>query len=234
MSDYFAALAARTLQPDLSVQPRRRALFEHATELPGAERESDDATEPPVAKLASEADVRVSSHRPPRPVASTESTDGEPPRLSSGLDGEVEDARRDDTRATSVPEQAPTALAVVEHAGLRIDPQPTVRATGPLPNDSPRGTAAEARPVVVRVDTAPVGPSAQPLSIAPRPNGRPADTAARGVDRAAAGTTISIHIGRVDVRAVTQAPAAQAPPRDPKRGLMSLDEYMQQRSRGRS
>ena len=45
---------------------------------------------------------------------------------------------------------------------------------------------------------------------------------------------IRIHIGRVDVRAVTATVAASSPSasRDSKRALMSLDEYVQKRDRG--
>jgi len=219
MGDYFAALAARTLRPELSVQPRQHVRWEEAAEP------MTDAFPPMEKRIGDGARLGVSN-------------EGEPPRRS----------RRKSMAQPSPPESEPVEPRSRQLRGKRkgagnledttgaaaSTPHPTVRALEPT-------IQVRFEPVTARTGDAPgKGPVA---------GDRAATTArASGIERARPLSTrlsareresttepaIRIHIGRVDVRAVTAVVPGSSPPTsgDSKRALMSLDEYVQKRDRG--
>ena len=222
MADYFAALAARTLRPEPSVQPRQRVPWEVVAE--------------PVADAFPASEKRiVDGARPSVP------DEGEPPRRS----------RRKSTAESSPPESEPVARRpgrgrgrrkrasdqADTHAAAASTPHPTVRALEP---------AVQVR--FERVAARPGDPPGKRPGVATERTG--AAARASGIERArplptrlsareresTAEPAIRIHITRVDVRAVTTAAPGSSPPasRAGQRALMSLDEYVQKRDRGGS
>jgi hypothetical protein len=222
MADYFAALAARTLRPELSVQPRQRVRWEETAEpmadaLGAAERRSADRA---------------------RPSASDE---GEPPRrLRRPSIAETSQAESESLEARPGQQRSKRGAAGDHddaNAATASTPHPTVRTVEPT--------------VQVRLERAAARPGeATSKSPAIAGDRTAATTRASGIERARPlparlsareresrpEASIRIHIGRVDVRAVTTAPSGSSPSasRDSKRALMSLDEYVQKRDRGPS
>ncbi len=220
MGDYFAALAARTLRPELSVQPRQRVRWNEVPE-PMA-----DAFPAAAATIAAGAQSSVPDG-------------GEPPRRS----------RRTSTAESSQPEREPAAPRPSQRGrrkgagdedaatpAMASTPDPTVRAVEPAvhvrfervaarPGDAPGKSAAIAGDRAAAAVRSSSSGDARPL---------PARLLAREREPASE-PAIRIHIGRVDVRAVTAA-APGSPPasRDSTRAPMSLDEYVQKRDRGAS
>jgi hypothetical protein len=219
MADYFAALAARTLRPEASVQPRRRVFWEEAAEpmavpFPATKKKIADGARPNV------------------------SDEGKPPRRS----------RRTSTAEPSPPESEPVARRPGQKRGKRkgasdqedthamaSTPHPTVRALEPTVKvrfervAAGRGDAPGKRPVVAS-ERAEATARASDIERAHR---LPTRLSARERESTAE-PAIRIHIGRVDVRAVTTAVPGSPPPasRGHTRALMSLDEYVQKRDRG--
>jgi hypothetical protein len=69
------------------------------------------------------------------------------------------------------------------------------------------------------------------VKVKPRPNIPTSDVHETGADLPTPETVINVAIGRIEVRAISQpATKRERPPSGPK--LMSLDDYVQQRSRG--
>lgn len=218
MSDYFAALAARTLQPELGVQPRRRVRWEEASPA------LDLAEELPRRAIAAQAG----------PPASPEADDRR--RSMRALDAEpvVVD---DETTPRARRPRPLTRIEDHDDAGvLTFVTLPPAAVKG-------RGPAQPVQPLVVQP---PLGPPsvATRSGVDGRPradsqprageqvHGGPARISVRQRARAASEPAIRIHIGRVDVRAVTGPPPGPPSPRESTRPLMSLDEYVQKRDRG--
>jgi hypothetical protein len=220
MADYFAALAARTLRPELSVQPRQRVRWEEAAD--------------PLADALS-ATVKKIAHST-RPSVSDE---GEPNRRS-GRKSAAEDTPADSEQSLPQPRhERRKRKGAGDHedtnAATASTPHPTVRAVEPA--------------VQVRLERVAARPGNAPGK-SPTVAGEHAGATARasGIEHtrlvptrlstrereSTAEPAIRIHIGRVDVRAVTTAVPGSSPPasRDSKRALMSLDEYVQKRDRG--
>jgi len=220
MADYFAALAARTLRPELSVQPRQRVRWEEVVDpLP-------DALSATEKKIAYGAGPGVSDGGEPsyrsRHTSIAEDTPAESkqalprPRQERGKRTGAGD--QEDAKAKTVSTPHPTVRALQPTVQVRFEP--VAARSGDAPGKSPavagepartnpRGSGIErAHPLTTRVSTRERESTAEPA--------------------------IRIHIGRVDVRAVTAAVPGSSPaaPRDSKRGLMSLDEYVQKRDRG--
>jgi hypothetical protein len=218
MADYFAALAARTLRPELSVQPRQRVRWEEASEPEAAVFPS------PQRQAAAE-----------RPIV----LDAEPPRRVRGNAYELAGTTANERAVLPTARRRGKRTAGAEHeemtAATVSGPHPTVRAIEPpmqvrfervvtRSHGAPGTSSASARERVATATRASNIDRAGPLStrrVAPE---RPAEPAIR------------IHIGRVDVRAVTSVVPGSSPSasRDSKRALMSLDEYVQKRDRGAS
>jgi len=219
MADYFAALAARTLRPELGVQPRPRVRWEESAE-PMA-----DAV-PAEKRIADSARPSVSDEEPPRRLRRKSMAQPKPPE-SEPVEPRPRQ-QRGKRKGASDQEDANGAMA--------SRPHPTVRALEPT-------IQVRFEPVAARSSDA---PGKSPVS-----GDRARTTAgASGIERARPLLTppsareresrsdpaIRIHIGRVDVRAVTATEPASSPSasRDSKRALMSLDEYVQKRDRGAS
>lgn len=222
MRDYFGALVARTLQPELGVRPRHRVRWE-------------DVPEPPAdafAAISREAIARdarpneqVEGERPPRSNrrshAETDSA-GNEPRTRSERDHSVR------KRTTDHDEMKIAASAAMPHPAVPTEPAVQIRSaraasgSGHVPTIKRPGIA-DGRP-----------PAAAALRGTERALQVPTRLSARDRERTASEPAIRIHIGRVDVRAVTAAVPAPPAPRESKRALMSLDEYVQKRDRGAS
>lgn len=220
MADYFAALAARTLRPELSVQPRQRVRWEEAAE--------------PIADAFRVTEKRIADGE--RPGGSDE---GEPPRRSHRK-STAEDTAPETDQALPRPRQQRGKRKGGgdqddTNAGTASTPHPTVRALEPtvqlrFERVAARPGDAPGKSPVVASDRA--GTTARASS---RERARPVPTHDSARERAStAEPAIRIHIGRVDVRAVTTAAPGSSPSasRDSKRALMSLDEYVQKRDRG--
>jgi hypothetical protein len=219
MADYFAALAARTLRPELSVQPRQRVRWEEAAD--------------PLADALSATEKRIADSTGP-----SVSPEGEPPRRSRRKSA-AEDTPADSEQSLPRPRKD---RGKRKGAGDQEDtngatastPHPTVRAVEPMvqvrfDRVAARSDPPSKSPAVAR---APAGATARASGIE---RARPLPTRLSSREReSTTEPAIRIHIGRVDVRAVTAAVPGSSPSasRDGKRALMSLDEYVQKRDRG--
>jgi hypothetical protein len=224
MRDYFAALALRTLRPEIGVQPRRRSPFEDA--VPRGSDGAFAANDEALAYAARPNDVNERNERGPRSrrriTAGEDSSIDEPlvqpPVIFSKARSRAVD-RGDQVIAVPAAQSAvhvtePTTIVRTEHIERDSHP-PTSR--GETRSDDRRG----------------------PESLIPRANARSAETSPESATRIKESQPsepiVRIHIGRVDVRAVTSAALSQPPRREGKAaGLMTLDEYVKQRDGGRS
>jgi hypothetical protein len=113
-----------------------------------------------------------------------------------------------------------------ETTGPLIIEQIVERTTAPL-EQRPQQTSAAFTTLVPK----PAPSSPFTVKVKPRPNMPTSDAHETSADLPAAETVINVAIGRIEVRAISQ-PAAKRErhPSGPK--LMSLDDYVQQRSRG--
>ena len=218
MGDYFAAVAARALQPEKGVQPRRRVLFEEGSPAVAA-------VLPAAAALAGRpADVLVN-----RATAALR-----PEPAAAGDAKKPETAERTPRRGGSL-EKRP-ADAAAGHAKVALQRR-SVRVAEPLPA-VPEPHQVDRRRSTTRLAAA--GPATEPApSLSrPRPIDRAAVVAARGGRRGGArpddAPAIRIHIGRVDVRAVTAAAPKEPARRDAKGPLMTLEDYLKRRIEGQS
>jgi len=218
MTDYFAALAARTLRPELSVQPRQRVRWEEASEpiadaFPATEKRIADGARP------SASDEEEPPRRSRRTLTADRIAAASEPVESLQKRGKRKDAGdRDHTNALAAPTPHPTVRAV--------DPAVQV----PFERVAARPDAAGKNPAVAS-DRSATSARAGGIERARR---MPTRLSARERESTAE-PAIRIHIGRVDVRAVTGVPGPSPPAsRDSKRALMSLDEYIQKRDRGTS
>lgn len=224
MSDYFAALALRTLRPELGVQPRRRSPFEDA--VPLASDEAFAANDEAIAYAAQPSRGNERNERPPRAKR----------RITAAADSSVDEPlvqvpvtfRNTRSRAVDLGEEV-IALSAA-HSAVRVAEPMTIVRTERIERDPhPLIRRAEARSDDRRA----------PEPLIPRANERSAETsqasAARVKEAQPSEPIVRIHIGRVDVRAVTSGAPSQPPRREGKAtGLMTLDEYVKQRDGGRS
>ena len=219
MTDYFGALAMRTLEPELGVQPRRRAPFEtigHATtDATEVTIDSIDTSSTRASQLA-----RNSEDVSKRPA--TRRRDERAPAVESPVT--LQHSR--ETRATSqVRARGDDAAAISEV------PHPTVRELIPVKS---QGThAADARAATSHPR------ETRDATVAPVVMSRRAERPGRDSQVPHASETtnepvIRIHIGRVDVRAVTQPAPTPAAPRGTRHDFVTLESYVQQRSGGQS
>jgi len=218
MADYFTALAARTLRPELSVQPRQRVRWEETAEpmvdaVPATERRIADGARPRV----SEEEVPRRSRRTLTAKRSAPESEPVEPRQERGKRESAGD--RDNMTVASASTPHPTVRAVEPAVQVRFE---RVAARSEAPGKSPAVAIDRAATTSRASGIEPVRPIPTRLSARER--------------ESTAEPTIRIHIGRVDVRAVTAAVTGSSPPasRDSKRALMSLDEYIQKRDRGTS
>ena len=219
MADYFAALAARMLRPELSVQPRQRVRWEEVAEpIAGAfratERRTADGARPRVS------DEGEAPRRSRKSIAAPRELESEPfeerPRQQRGRRKGAGDEERATGATASTPH--PTVRAVEPAVQVRFE------RVAARPGNAPGKSAAV---VGERAGATARASGIEHTRLAPtRLSTRERESTAE--------PAIRIHIGRVDVRAVTTAVPGQSPPasRDSKRALMSLDEYVQKRDRG--
>lgn len=220
MADYFAALAARTLRPELSVQPRQRVRWEEAAEPIG------DALRATEKKIAEDARPGVldEGEAPPRLRRKSTAEDTAPeteqalprPRQQRGRRQGAGD--HEDTSGATASTPHPTVRALEPTVQVRVE------RVAARPGDAPGKSPAVASDRAGTTARASSSERARPL---------PTHVSARERESTAE-PAIRIHIGRVDVRAVTTAAAGSSPSasRERKRALMSLDEYVHKRDRG--
>ncbi|MEQ1907476.1 MAG: hypothetical protein ABMA15_01550 [Vicinamibacterales bacterium] len=219
MTDYFGALAMRTLEPERGVQPRRRAPFEPIDQT------TADAPE----LTLHPAETR--SSRAHQSTRASEDVSKAPARHRVS-----ERVPADDSPATPPPTRgARAALQEQAHAddaaAISDVPHPSVResvAVKPLGQQRVEARPVSSQPLEKR-DAAVV-----PVVVSRRAEGPGRDTQAPHTNDSANEPVIRIHIGRVDVRAVMQPAPAPTAPRGPRRDLVTLDGYVQQRSGGQS
>jgi len=201
------------------VQPRQRVRWEEPAE--------------PIAGL--DAPERKPVGAAPQPLL-----DAEAPRRArhasmpetSRPDGELVDRPRQPRRTRKTASDEDDA-----NAAPSSTPHPTVRAIEPAVQA--RSEPAAARPGDARAKTATPSDDRPRTTVRAGGSDRARPIPARVSPRereSAVEPVIRIHIGRVDVRAVTPAVASASPPaaRDSKRALMSLEDYVQKRDRGAS
>jgi hypothetical protein len=224
MRDYFGALAARTLQPEQGVRPRHRVRWEEAPQPPvdgfaaisreaiaGAPRPSEPAE----------------GERPPRSNrrsnAEADPSGNEPLTTRSGRDHTVRE------RTTDHDESKIAASAAMPHPAVRTA-EPPVQVRSERVDRGSGHVPAIKRPGIEdgRVNAVAASRGTE------RALHVPTRLSVRDRERAASEPAIRIHIGRVDVRAVTTAVPGPPASRESKRALMSLDEYVQKRDRGAS
>ena len=223
MSDYFAALALRTLRPELGVQPRRRSPFEDAA--PRASDEAFAANDEAIAHAARPSDVNERNERVPRSKR----------RLTAAVDSSVDEPlvqppvtlRKARSRAVDLGDEVIAVPAT----------HPTVRVAEPMTIVRTKRVERDSHPLVRRAETR-SDDHRGPEPLLPRANERSAETsqksAARVKEAQRSEPTVRIHIGRVDVRAVTSGAPSQPPRRSKATGLMTLDDYIKQRDGDRS
>lgn len=130
----------------------------------------------------------------------------------------------DDPRATMPPVPAPSLIPRAALAATDREPETTL---------APRETAINVRNVMRADEPSPLMPREArpaPLAAIPQPSTRRGAPQQSGAAQSEADTEVHIHIGRIDVTAVHEAPAprrrAAAAP-----APMSLDGYLAQRGR---
>jgi hypothetical protein len=224
MRDYFAALALRTLRPEIGVQPRRRSPFEDG--VPRGTDEAFAANDEAIAYAARSNDVNERNERVSRSRR----------RITAEVDSSLDEPlvqppvtfRKTPSRAVDRGEQV-IAVPAAQSAVHVTEPTTIVRAEQ-IERDS--------RPPTRRAETR--SDDRRGLeSLIPRANERSAETSQESATRVKGAQPsepiVRIHIGRVDVRAVTSGALSQPPRREGKAtGLMTLDEYVKQRDGGRS
>ena len=154
------------------------------------------------------------------PVSSDERPRADPPTRSVATPAESPSPRPEPVVAS---ERARVAGPISE-----LVPSPREPVRNAVPDDLRSGTD-RGEPVYVRrlepppSTTAPIAPA-------------PIATTVDGDRAAAVPPTVTIAIGRIELRAAGDAPAAPRPPerpsRPPRRPALALDEYLDQRSRG--
>lgn len=221
MSDYFAALAARTLQPELGVQPRHRARWEDA--VPPAADLVEAIPRKTIAWRGDEVTEWIEEARPlpsqrrfrreaGRPLDTADPPQERRDRMVQKTTETDDDARIAATRHPKAGTAQPEAGVGAERVEARSGPVPPPKGA---PLEDGRAPAMRARGTWPDVDV-------------------PARIAGREQKRSESEPAIRIHIGRVDVRAVAAAAPSLPVSRERKRALMSLDEYVQKRDRGGS
>lgn len=223
MSDYFGALALRTLRPELGVQPRRRSPFEGA--VPRASDEAFAANDEAIAYAARRSDIDETNERAPRSKR----------RITAAVDSSVDEPvvqptvtfRKTRSRAVDLGNDVIAVPAA--HSAVRLAEPMTIVKTERIEREShPSIRRAEARS----------DDRHAPEPLIPRANERSADTSQESAPRIKEQPSepiVRIHIGRVDVRAITSRAPSQPPRREGKAtGLMTLDEYVKQRDGGGS
>jgi hypothetical protein len=224
MRDYFAALALRTLRPEIGVQPRRRSPFEDAA--PRGSDEAFAARDEAIAYAARPNDVDERNERASRSRRP----------ITAGMDSSVDEPlvqrpvtfRKTPSRAVDRGDQAIAVPAA----------QSAVHVTEPMSVVKTEQIERDPHPLIRRAETRSDDRRA-PESLIPRANERSVETSQESATRVKetqpSEPIVRIHIGRVDVRAVTSAALSQPPRREGKAtGLMTLDEYVKRRDGGRS
>jgi hypothetical protein len=224
MRDYFAALALRTLRPEIGVQPRRRSPFEDG--VPRGSDEAFAANDEAIAYAARPNDVNEGNERASRSRR----------RITAEVDTSVDEPvvqppvtlKKTRSRAVDRGDEV-IAVPAAQSAGRVAEPTTIVR-TEHIERDS--------HPLIRRAETRSDARRA-PESLISHANERSAETSPESATRIKEAQpsepTVRIHIGRVDVRAVTSTALSQPPRREGKAtGLMTLDEYVKQRDGGRS
>ena len=219
MTDYFGALAMRTLEPERGVRPRRRVPFEAigptTADAPELALHSDE-TRSPKAPPSTRESKNVSN----APIRR---------RLNASAPADDSAATPPPTRDTRAALQARARGA--DAAGISEVPHPTVRESSAVkPQGEPRSETRLVSSPPRKTREAAVAA----VVMSRRAEGPGRDTRASHSDDSANEPVIRIHIGRVDVRAVMQPAPAPATPRGPRRDLVTLDNYVQQRSGGQS
>ena len=212
--DYFAALAARVVHPGHGIQPRRRTIFDAPAARPPAEGE------PPALTTASGPAEDRTVTESGSYVQPSQRAPGEEPAIPSDSSAPHGDARTGDAslpREKSGETGRGQPRQELVHAGTARQPA-AVTARTPASPAVPDTVADRTRQVVDVV------PHVRSFGDANAPDAAAASRA--GSDHE---PVIQVHIGRVDVRAVLEPPAAPSAPRGTKPGLMSLDEYVRQR-----
>jgi hypothetical protein len=221
MRDYFAALAVRTLRPELGVQPRHRVRWE---EVP----------EPPVEAFVAMAHdaAAARSQQPVQAEPAPRSNRQGPETDAPGSERVAPRSRRRQSERHPVPDHDESGTAAIAPA-----PRKAARAEDPaIPVRAERLKTGHGQPPAIKSHE--FGESRASATAGSRRIARvtqtPARLSTRDRDPSTSEPAIRIHIGRIDVRAVTTAAPARSAPRERTRALMSLDEYVQKRDRGAS
>jgi hypothetical protein len=215
-ADYFASLAVRAVAPERGIQPRRTTIFDAAAAAPGAagprepaagawthgEYTLDDSVRPAQGSLGVGRAVRS------EPTASID---------DDGADGTRADAPRGQRPDEAIKEASRGGRPSSADAVVPATPLEPLTGRMATPTRRPDTSADRGRHVV---DVVASVRRAAATNVAEAAGARPAG------EREA---VVRVHIGRVDVRAVIQPPAAPTAPRSSKPELMSLDEYVRQR-----
>lgn len=249
MSGYFAQLAARALGEPALIAPPPRLRFSEAHDLGPSSRAHEEETivteaAPPAPPLSAPSPRREAND----PPSQTQSSRPEPTAVVVVRDpppSEVE------VRSAPAPGVTPQPVSEVRQAApvgrvrpapqpetpvsrvpeRRLDPPRSARREEPLP---PLPDHRRAEPPSLASDAPrPKRPPAERPTLAPAIVTRAAN---EGPQRGAGPPHVTITIGQIELRAPAEktSPPARTPPRPrerPRKPGLSLDEYLEQRSR---
>lgn len=212
-ADYFASVAARAVHPERGIQPRRTTIFDAPSAAPGA----GSLRQPPADAGTHDGAFALDESVRPAPGALGLGRAMRSRSTASVVD-DTGDGPRADARRGQQPDESSAEVSRGDRPALAGPAPPLQPLTGRVATSTP---ALDTRPdrgrhvidVVASVRRASASNAAE-------------GGTRRGDEREA---VVRVHIGRVDVRAVVQAPSSAAVPRASKPDLMSLDEYVRQR-----
>lgn len=260
MSDYLNSLVARALNLTPVVQPRLTSLFEPSVGggvapsfEPETVRESLTAREQSHQTSPASVEPAPAPLSQPRTPISVEPGEGEVgPKPRSRI--ESFELHEEYKEAESKEQFLPRAAALVQAPLLSwpMAPPSAPPASNVVIGSLTQASVAEqnaqtdsaqpqpsASDIPARVEPAPAQPlrPSTPAIIVRQPDSPPIIPTRRIIKQTAEAVeppqTISVTIGRIDVRAVFPQPPAPRVSRSEKPAAMSLDEYLKQRSEGR-
>ena len=229
MTDYFAALASRVLQPERSLQPRPRQPFESPNVS------AIDVTDP----FADTENLHAGPRTRHKSVASARAAISDGDVLDPGSSPVVslaDDAPKQPRHRSSL-QQPPTRNApeTGRPDSIAFFVHPSVVAPPTSSQPGARRGSLESGPSTSGVARAPKAAPTRTGALGGRGANDRLMRNSSSAEPASAEPVIRIHIGRVDVRAMQPPPAhAPARPQGPRHDLMTLDAYVQQRHGERS
>jgi hypothetical protein len=232
MTGYLQRLA--TAAATSSIHPVVRPMFLNAAPEPApeevdrvappdpraSERRSGVATTDPLPAARMDATSPPLQRRSPIPMPAAR-IEPSPQPSAAHAPGNVDSAQAGSGRE----------IATTDHGGAptRLGATSTEREREPEQPEAPRSAAERAFVPLVGPITRPAARAVPPANQQPPAPRFAAPNLARPAEDARSPDEVQIHIGRIEVTAV-QPPPAAPPPTRPRRGAMSLADYLKQRN----